>query len=461
MMSSSRRSRRTATWRAFVRSLLGATVLALAIACSETTQPVATPVVQLDRLPDTVHTRGLTITGMVSGAPVTVVELVLDPGSPNARVFHPDFGDGDIGPGPFTATIPDTLSNGRHLVVLRTTGRSAEQSVTTEDTLSFVVAVPEVSYLITALPSLGGAAEAHMITKDGTVSGVARDAMQRALPVLWRHGTLVQLAVPAGLAAGTSASRVVVNENGVAAASLFTGVAFIHRTVVWRGMDAAVIPPPSGPEGPSGDCCVADIDVAGTILLADSPNSALIRPDGTRVLVPGRTTPGAFRSLNNREQAVGEEALTYRLRPLPLGTTDGMYGRPQVTLVDVNDREQVLGYWGGGASSRSFLSQAGASAAIELAHSVGLIAATSSTGSIQSARAIALNDAGVALLFDEGAREGWLFTSTDSTIHRIRLRTPGWRLESLGGINDAGWIIGQATNTSTGDRTAVLLTPTA
>ena len=75
------------------------------------------------------------------------------------------------------------------------------------------------------------------------------------------------------------------------------------------------------------------------------------------------------------------------------------------------------------------------------------------------ARAVTLDEAGTVLAFEAATGEAFL-RDPQGTVRRVRLTTPGWRLDRVAALNDAGQIVGHATNSATGERGAVLLTPT-
>ena len=66
-------------------------------------------------------------------------------------------------------------------------------------------------------------------------------------------------------------------------------------------------------------------------------------------------------------------------------------------------------------------------------------------------------DDGTVLAFD--ARVGTALLWRAGRTMRIALTTAGWRLDRIASMNDAGVIVGHATELSSGRRTAVALIP--
>ncbi len=93
---------------------------------------------------------------------------------------------------------------GRHtltVAVVDSAGRSVSASATR------VFALPEVAYTATALPDLGGGANAVHVNPAGDVAGWVSDAGGAQQPAGWKAGTLTALPLPPGTS-GAVARRV-------------------------------------------------------------------------------------------------------------------------------------------------------------------------------------------------------------------------------------------------------------
>jgi hypothetical protein len=349
---------------------------------------------------------------------------------------------------------------GRHTItvaVTDTAGRTASASATRTFRL------PEVDYAAVALPDLGHGGGATFVHAGGAVAGWVATAQGRRRPAVWRAGALELVPAP------DSVDVVATHLNGAGDVLLrFGGPGYVApgANVRVRRADGALLAVGPlkylAPEMARGlnQCCDLAADLTeDRVALASSQQSG---PYGTRSalldVATGRPDSVAERLVarNERGQMLGDrwtgslypstylETVGFALPPAPAGPAayrcDPFAGRFTTELpVDLDNAGNVLSRYCGNFALRSTLGSEW------LDRYVGRAAAArlSRTGGVVVARDTA------------GALTRWTLAA------RIpeRLRVAGaWRLESLGGVNAGGAIVGQGVNAS-GRRAALLLTP--
>lgn len=393
-------------------------------------------------LADTLYQRTLHVEATTqAGSRQTIFELVTDPGTPAERR------DADTlsheGSAPTAALrarlmLPDTLAEGSHRVVVRLFDDAglADSAVRT-----VVVRVPEVRYTLAVLPGLGGSDAMPLRVSDaGVVAGWALDAQGRERPVVWRNGIAEALSLPAGYDRGAALA---LSDDGRVAVgrAVATGTADVFSVpVVWRDGTPQVIDTVTLRQA-------VDVNAAGVVLVEDrtAVRESYLWADGQRTALPG----GCAMALNDRGQVVGTTrtstgstlactvGLTVELPTIPTPP------RPRLVLFDVNNAQQVVGALNG----VPFLAAPGA-AAVDLRPFVG---------DVGFEPRVLLNDRGLAAVLDPRTAAVYLYR--EGRTSRVRVTTPGWRLDAITSINDAGVITAHAIDAATGARVAMLLSP--
>lgn len=139
---------------------------------------------------------------------------------------------------------------------------------------------------------------------------------------------------------------------------------------------------------------------------------------------------------------VGVDVAVAGLR-VPPGT-----GHTSSGHVAINERSQIIGTFVAGSLTSYYLAQPG-QATLDLTSQLG--------GSRANIRLVRVLDDGTVLFFD--LRSSTAYRWRDGRVSRVRVITPGYRLDAVTSMNEAGQIAGHATELATGRGRAVLLSP--
>jgi hypothetical protein len=130
-------------------------------------------------------------------------------------------------------------------------------------------------------------------------------------------------------------------------------------------------------------------------------------------------------------------------------------GRYYSQATRINESDQVVGEVFGSVGKLFFTSPGNEPTSLVAAFGVS----RQSPGTADRNPSVAgLNSSGTVLVFD--ARDSRAYLWTDGRVTRVAPTDPAWRLDAVSGINDAGVIAGHAVRSTTGQRAAVILTPT-
>jgi hypothetical protein len=417
------------------------------------------PVLRIESgLADTLYQRSLSlIASMTAIDSAPKIELVIDEGTAAERrvsnrtagttqIFTPRPPRGDTTA--WFIDLRDTLSNGPHRLVFRVYD---EMGVADSVVYPFVTWVASLPYTMSLLPGLGGASsDARDINASGVVAGWALDAGGTSRAVTWTSGAVTTLPTRSG--AGPS-KAFALNDLGAVVGSVqdtLDGV-YCERATRWTSTGAQLV-------GVGPDFCgqlAWDIAANGAMLIRRivpfivSPNvNAWLVEAGTQTGLPG-VLP---HEVNDRSQVVGSIHFPgLRDEPYALGVTVKMpsvrpaNGHISGTLVGLNHTSQALGTYGALGIYTTFVSTVPGAAPVDL------------NPFLAAATPVQVTNNGTVLSFDEPSKTVFLWRAGRTM--RVSFPAGGWTLDGVAAMNDAGDIVGHATETSTGRTAAVWLRP--
>ncbi|MDB4886361.1 MAG: hypothetical protein JWN79_1799 [Gemmatimonadetes bacterium] len=414
------------------------------------------PTLRLERgAADTVYDRSLSLRVSVSGIDTArQLELVVDEGTPRER-RAPNRGDysDPIGPGqpgvdPASWTrveLPDTLGDGPHTFVLRLRD---EMGLADSVRGAFFTRIASDPYTLVPLPGLGGTdAWASDVNAVGDVVGWAKDPSAQPHAVAWRGGAISVLPEPAG---STGSAANAVNERGDIA-GMITGSR--AQPVVWSGGVPRVI----GVPGVDGCTAAMDVNDLGDVVIRCFYSSVIDRSGAQTVT--GVADP---RALNSRGQVVGLSgpglnsgtftAPTFGITIPPDAGFRHVTGRgPRYFATSINEASQALGSATTDYTGRTHFLFTGAGTPVtDLTTALG--------GPLAELTSEHITENGTVLAFDTRSHTAYRWRA--GRTRRVVVTTPGWILDRVTSMNDAGEIVGHATSTSTGQTSAVRLRPT-
>ena len=451
-------------------ALAGALGGALACDARTTVEPPpsidpAAPRVTLAAAPagDTLHRRGLHLVARIdTAARLRTVMLVVDPGTPAADTSE---GIRDS-TGAWHFWVDRALTNGRHTFAARAVDTTRRAGA---DTIARVVSVPDVPYVVTPLPTLGGDADALGINARGDVAGWAMDAAGVERPVVWRGGVLHRLEEPSLVPA--RALRVndagdVLGQNSAYERPLPGSRNHGLQPRVWRA-DGRVIElgplarPAAHPEAPPRVCCsvAADLSDAGLAVAYTSYSGWAVFDvaTGTGTIFDGSAMTTVER-INDAGQMLGGALFSGRtfvtvpmaldgvpwpeLRlPSTLGTPFGCIRVCETSSVSLGEGGEALVSLNG----RPALSLPGAG--YFLHEHLGPAVA----------RATMSRRGGVVVGRDTLDSQVYLMRTSDR--RTVRVATAGWRVDRVHAVSPGGAIAAHGVETATGRPGALLLTP--
>lgn len=406
-------------------------------------------------VPDTIHTLGLYVDVRAVGlAPDSSPAYSLDgakPVNPSAAAPYNYLRTSDS---TFTLFVSQRLAPGPHMLDVSAAGGHVARN--------FTVIRDSARYTLTALPTLGGATAASDLNQDGVVAGWAWGATGPSHAVTWT-GTVLQR-----LPDSESSRAIGLNDRG-AVVGVIQDARMTRpclRAVIWeKGGEPKLLRAYPGTQTPDTSFVCAGVGLRyGSCPYGYCPSEAQFPVDvnnnGT-ILVRGYLDIGGVVtniqgglpfswSLNNRDQAIVSmgDALSIGYNDFLTGINisvkrdylfSGRCARGYTSVSQVNDRSVAVGNVRF-CDTRAF-SVDSAGKATDL---------SSITGDL---RAIALNNLGDVLLAYNGN-----FILKGGRLLSIAVTEPGWTNVSVARINDAGVILGSATDAS-GITRAVLLNP--
>jgi probable HAF family extracellular repeat protein len=415
-------------------------------------------------LGDTVHQRSVAVSVTVLGVDSSVtLEAVIDPGTAaeqRADVLNrcanyyylssPPCAADSTG---WTIEVPNELANGPHHLVMRFAAGASERSYTTD----FVTDVPTASYTLTALPAAGGTdSDALDVNAAGQIVGWTKDAAGAARATTWRNGTLMVL--PTSVTAQSSLAAAVNDAGEMVGGVVDTaGVDVCERGIRWSGGTWRYVLVPDRSiqyaQGTTIYCHqrVLDINAGGTMLIGapTAPSYNLTRSwiDRNGVQTPMQDVHPV--AVNDRDEIVGisegSSHVPHFYSPnlpviVPSVRVPNNVGHPFGILLDINNLSQILGTYAG---------------TLFMAATPGRVATDLNPIFTTKAALVGVTDNGTVLAFDGGLKTAFLWRDGRTT--RVSVATAGWQLDRVAAMNDAGDIVGHATETATGRTTAVVL----
>jgi hypothetical protein len=419
------------------------------------------PVLRLDtELPDTLYARAFTlIAGSVGLDTSPKVDLVIDPGTTNELHVdakypgpYPTTGAVD-GPYPRLFDLADALSNGPHRLVLRL---SDEMGAADSIVRNFVTYVAPVTYTVAPLPGLGGNdSDARDVNTTGDAAGWALDAGGVSRPVLWKGGAVTALATSSTALSGQAYS---LNDVGDIVGAVDDTVDTGHckrairwTTSTWRYVDvgrslcdkAAMRVNASGatlvvlPYSWYGDTTAWVVRDSAVAYFQNFDPSQWLNDRG-------------LLSLNDRGEVAGAQRNDYGT-PTPFSSGPAIarptfraldnVGHPAGALAGLNNASQAVGAYAG----TLFFSPQPGSALVDL--NPYLLARSTP---------VALTENGSVLAFDPTDHAAYIWRA--GRTYRVAIDAD-WSLDSVSAMNDAGVIVGHATQLSTGRTGAVIMRP--
>jgi hypothetical protein len=199
---------------------------------------------------------------------------------------------------------------------------------------------------------------------------------------------------------------------------------------------------------------VLDINAAGTVLIGAATAPTFNR---TQSWVDRGGVQTAMQdvhptALNDRDEIVGiQEGIDHVPQfyspsvpiVLPRAREPDNFGHPSGRVLDINSRSQILGTYAG---------------TLFFAATPGSVATDLNPAVTTHAVLVRAANNGTVLAFDVAL--GTPFLWRNGRTIQVSVTTPGWRLDRVAALNDAGDIVGHATETATGRTSAVLLRPT-
>lgn len=335
--------------------------------------------------------------------------------------------------------------------------------------------IDTIPYHVDSLPTVGAASALALdINQAGIVAGVVTDAAGVPHPAIWTNGQLQQL--PDN---GSGIARALNDVGTVVGTAQDPRISRVcRRGVVWRSGGAPVLLPQypaATPPSDTSSACYFGTDPALETYERASAFPVAVNDAGTILtgryldrggvlteLVPGRQNRVIRWGLNERDQAVVSVSqgptYEYNAAAAGLGVTVGLPttgvsnyvgpGRQYTWVAGINDAGQVAG------TREFFLSRAFVSDAAGHATDLGPL-----TGDLV---AVALNNGGDVLLRSplvQGGTTVEAYLLRGGRLAAIRM-AGGWTLTGVTAFNDAGLVIGSATDAA-GVAHAVLLRPGA
>lgn len=415
------------------------------------------PVLKLWRgLPDTLYGRSLSlIVGSVGVDSLPSADLFIDPGTADERHvaatnrFPGTYSSPDSTAGyfPWVFDLSDALPNGRHRLVLR-----LKDEMGAADSLvrSFVTYVAPLTYTVSSLTGLGGNdSDARDVNATGDAAGWALDAGGVSRAVLWKGNAVTALPTSSTALSGQSWS---LNDVGdiVGAVDDTVGTGHCKRatrwtTSSWRYVDVAPSPCYKVAMRVNATGATLVVDELGAWSWGDT-TAWLVRDSGVtyfqNVVAPvwlndRGEVAGAARGSDGvaRPFSTGPSVAKPSFRP------PSSLGHPFGELDGLNNAEQALGSYSG---TLYFSPQPGA-ALVDLNPYL-----------LSRSTLVRLTENGSVLAFDPTEHAAYIWRGGKT--YRVAIDAD-WALDSVSAMNDAGVIVGHATQRSTGRTTAVILQP--
>lgn len=415
------------------------------------------PVLKLWRgVPDTVYGRSLSlIAGSIGVDSVPSADLYIDPGTADerhvgARDRYPGaYASPDSTPGyfPWVFDVTDPLPNGPHRLVLRL---KDEMGAADSIVKNFVTSVAPLAYTVSSLPGVGGTdSDARDVNATGDAAGWALDAGGVSRAVLWKDGVATTLPTSSTAGAGKAYS---LNGAGdiVGTVNDTVGTGNCTRAIRWTASTWRYIDVPARPcykmaMRVNGSGATLIIDGLGAWSWGDT--TAWLVRDSTVNYYPNLVIPVW---LNDRGEVAGATRNSYGT-PTPFSSGPAIarpnfrapdnLGHPAGALLGLNNASQALGSYSG---TLYFSPQPGA-ALVDL--NPYLLARST---------LVRLTENGSVLAFDAADHTAYIWRGGKT--YRVAIDAD-WALDSVSAMNDAGVIVGHATQHSTGRTTAVVLRP--
>ena len=406
-------------------------------------------------LPDTLFGRSLSLVAASTGLDSSPsVDLIIDPGSPMERHvvaagmplgvrWPPELEAGDH---PWLFDVTDPLPNGPHRLVLRL---SDEMGAADSIVRNFVTHVAPLTYTVSPLPGLGGTdSDARDVNATGDAAGVALDAAGASRAVLWKGGTVTALPTSSTALSGQAWS---LNDVGDMVGSVDDTVGTGHcpRAIRWTSSTwryVNVAPSLCYRNAMRVNASGATLVVGGGSWYGDT-TAWLVRDS---VVAYFQNLDPSPVWLTAREEVAGARRNDYGT-PSPFSSGPAIarpafrppenLGHPAGALVGLNDASQAVGFYSG---TLYFSPQPGSPLVDLNPYLLG------------RSTLVRLTENASVLAFDPTEHAAYIWRAGKT--YRVVVDAD-WSLDRVAAMNDAGVIVGHATQRSTGRTGAVILRP--
>lgn len=413
------------------------------------------PVLKLwAELTDTLYGRSLSLfIGSIGLDKTPSVEMFIDPGTPeerhvgatDRRQYAPSSSDPTSTDFPWVIDPTEAVTNGPHRLVLRL---SDEMGAVDSLVRTFVTDVAPLAYTVSPLSGVGGTdSDALDLNTDGDVVGWALDAGGASSAVLWKDGAVTSL--PKSSAA-QSAQAYSLNDVGDIVGTVDDTVGTGHcrrairwTTSTWHYVDVAKSL--CNKVAVRVNASNATLVVGGASWFGDT-TAWLVRDSAVTYFQ--NLDPSVW--LNDRGEVAGAQRNSYDT-PYPFSSGPDIarpnfrpplaVGHPAGGLVGLNDASQALGYFSG---TLYFSPQPG-SALVDLNPYL-----------LGRSMPVRLTENGSVLAFDSTEHAAYIWRG--GRTYRVAIDAD-WALDRVSAMNNAGVIVGHATQRSTGRTTAVIMRP--
>ena len=416
---------------------------------------------------DTIRQRGIEVSAtLAAGARMRQLQVYVDSGTPAQTVTTYDFARFAPEGVPAVSDLPVAVATpGVHTITVVARGTSTGRDGSARLSRTFVIA--EAAYAATALPDLGGGANARALSAGGDVAGWVAAAGGRKRAAVWRGGELRVLP----LADTTDVVATRVNDAGdvllqpppnFLAASL-RGVRVLRADGTVLTVGPLTATQPSWARGREICCDLAADLTEGRRAVGTTfgvfPSRSAVLDVATGRLVD--SSDARLLTMNARGQAAGTltSELSYGLQgrelvavgftpsSRPPGPTarqcDPIAGRWTTFVpIDLDDDTNLLASW---CDNPVYLPAAGVGTWLD--RLLGQITAVRM--SPRGGWVVALDSAGALHTWRPGV----------VGVARVRVAGDPWRFDSLGAVNAAGAIAAHGVERATGRGIALLLTP--